>query len=269
MSNTIKIAKVMLHKFEEPIISAGNGSGAIFFSGCSLKCLYCQNWEISHENSGIEISIMELANIFKRLEDAGANNINLVSPTHYTYQIISALKIYKPKIPIIWNTSGYESLATLEIIKDYIDIYLTDIKYCSSTLSGEFSSATNYFEKASLATIKMREYQPVDVIVNGLMQKGLIVRHLILPSCIEDSFKVLDFIKKFLGKETIVSIMSQYTPCFKAINHSTLNRKITPLEYKIVTSYALKLELNNSYVQEESSATTDCTPDFRHNIFEI
>ena len=242
---TLKVARVMLHMWEEPIISVGKGSGAIFFSGCNLKCLYCQNFEISHQAKGNEISPKGLAEIFKDLERRGAANINLVTPTHFAYEIVEALEIYRPKIPIVWNTSGYEEVETIKKISKYVDVYLTDLKYFSSELSKNFSNAENYFEKASKAILEMRKAQPKDVVENVVMKKGLIVRHLVLPGCVKDSIKVLDWIKENLGSETYLSLMNQYTPCYKASENKLLKRKIKPLEYKAAQAHALKLGFEN------------------------
>ncbi len=258
----IKIGKVMLHKFEEPIISAGKGSGAIFFSGCNLKCVFCQNYKLSHYNKGRFISTKQLANIFKRLEKKGANNINLVTPTHYTNQIIEALKIYKPNIPIVWNSSGYESKDTIKKLKNYVDIFLVDLKYSSNELAKKYSFANNYVENAQASITEMRAQQPKDVIENGLMKAGVIVRVLVLPNETKDAMNSLKFISSNLGKNTIVSIMSQYTPMFKAAEYPEINRKITPLEYKRVINCAIDLGLTNAYTQELSSATTIYTPKF-------
>ena len=268
-NNNVKLSKVMLHYFEEPIISGvsdnenkAGGSGAVFFSNCTLKCVYCQNSEISSEGMGKEITVQKLADIFKSLEEAGANNINLVSPTHYTKQIVEALNIYKPKIPIVWNTSGYEKAETIKAIKDYVDIYLTDFKYVSSELSKKLSLAPNYFEECSKATIQMRKNQPNDIIENGIMKKGVIVRHLVLPNQTTDSKKVIDWIFENLGNKTYVSLMSQYVPMAKAVNISEINRKITPLEYKILVKKLNNYGFENAFVQEFSSAETVYTPDF-------
>ena len=214
-----KISNVMLHHFEEPPISGTKGSGAIFFSSCTLKCVYCQNFNISTKCDGKEISVETLASLFKQLEEAGANNINLVTPTHYTEQIIEALKIYKPNIPIVWNTSGYESAETIKKLKEYVDIYLSDFKYFSSELSKNFSMAPNYFEECSKATLEMRKNQPIDVFENGLMKKGLIIRHLCLPNQTKDSERVLDWIldrcdDKVDARETAIG----YVPYAKDIN---------------------------------------------------
>ena len=261
-NNKIKINKVMLHKWEEPVISDGNGSGAIFFSNCSLKCVFCQNYQISHNGIGEEITALQLANIFKDLEKQGANNINLVSPTHYTKQIIQALNIYKPKIPIVWNTSGYEKVETIKMLKDYVDIYLTDLKYVDENISLKYSGAKDYFKYCSSAIMQMRENQPQDIIENGIMKKGMIVRHLVLPSNIKDSKKVLDFINKNLSNNTMISLMSQYIPYYKANNFKEINRTLKPLEYKIVVNYANKLGFSNGFVQDLTSADSKYTPKF-------
>lgn len=260
-----KISKVMLHHFEEPPISNGNGSGAIFFSSCTLKCVYCQNFNISTCSEGKEVSTETLASLFEQLESAGANNINLVTPTHYTEQIIEALKIYKPKIPIVWNTSGYESADTIKLIKDYVDIYLTDLKYFSSDLSKKLSLAPNYFEACSNAILEMRKNQPEDVFENGLMKKGIIIRHLCLPNQTKDSEKIIDWIYENLGNKTYLSLMSQYVPMGNAERFPEINRKIKPVEYKILVNKLNKLEFKNVFLQDFSSASTEFTPDFNAN----
>ena len=172
----LKVSHVMQHYWEEPLISgdeSGCGSGTIFFTGCNLKCVYCQNWEISNNGIGKQISIDELIDIFKKLENAGVNNINLVTPTHFANEIIKALTIYKPKVPVVWNTSGYENPETIEKLKGLVDVFLTDIKYFSTELSNNYSKAQDYFEFASTSIIKMREIVGEDVVCDGLMKKGL------------------------------------------------------------------------------------------------
>lgn len=257
-----KISKVMLHYFEEPPISGKNGSGAIFFSSCTLKCVYCQNYNISTCADGKEVSTETLVSLFKQLENAGANNINLVTPTHYTEQIIEALNIYKPKIPIVWNTSGYESAETIKRLKDYVDIYLTDFKYFSSELSKKLSLAPNYFEECSRATIQMRANQPEDIFENGLMKKGIIIRHLALPNQTKDSEKIIDWLDENLGNKTYLSLMSQYVPMGNAEKYPEINRKIKPIEYKILVNKLEKLGFKNVFLQDFSSASTEFTPDF-------
>jgi len=264
-TNKIRISKVMLHHYEEPIISGneeGRGSGAVFFAGCNLKCVYCQNYPISHKNKGKNISIKKLVRIYKKLEKKGAYNINLVTPTHFTEQIIESLKIYKPKIPVVWNSSGYETAETIKKLKDYVDIYLVDLKYMDNEIAKKYSKAPNYVEFASSAILQMKQNQPKDVIENGLMKKGLIIRHLVLPTHTTNSVKCLEFIAKNLGEESIVSIMSQYEPRYDAVNYPEINRKITPLEYKRVINTAIKLNLENCFTQDLSSADSKYTPKF-------
>lgn len=260
--NNLKISNVMLHYFEEPPISGKNGSGAIFFSSCTLKCVYCQNFDISTCCEGKEVSTQTLISLFKQLEDAGANNINLVTPTHFTEQIINALDIYKPHIPIVWNTSGYESAETIKKLKNYVDIYLSDFKYFSSELSGKLSLAPNYFKECSKATIEMRKNQPKDIFENGLMKKGIIIRHLCLPNQTKDSEKVLEWLNDNLGNQTYLSLMSQYVPMGNAEKYPEINRKIKPIEYKILINKLNKLGFKNVFLQDFSSATTAYTPDF-------
>lgn len=268
-SNNPKVSKVMLHFFEEPPISGAganaNGSGTIFFSSCTLKCIYCQNYEISTSCDGKEITTETLASLFKQLEDAGANNINLVTPTHYTNQIIEALDIYKPNIPIVWNTSGYEKPETIERLKNYVDIYLTDIKYFSSELSNNLSFAKNYFENCSKSVLKMRENQPFDMFENGLMKKGIIIRHLVLPNNTNDSKAIIDWVYNNLGNKTYFSLMSQYVPMANAKQFEEINRRIKPIEYKVLVNQLKNLGFENVFLQDFSSATTDYTPNFSEN----
>ncbi len=260
--NTLKVAKYMLHMWEEPIISGTNGSGAIFFSHCNLKCIYCQNAQISSAGQGKDISIKQLVDIIKELELAGAHNINFVTPTHYTQQIIDALNIYKPSIPIVWNSSGYESVETIKKLKDIVDVYLVDLKYMDSSLAQNLSNAKDYPEVCTQAILQMRKNQPKDVIDNGIMQKGIIIRHLVLPNEIENSFKVLDWVNNDLGNNTFISIMGQYTPCHLAIKHEKYNRPLKPIEYKRVINHLSKLGFGNGFCQDLSSASESFVPDF-------
>lgn len=259
------VAKYMLHHWEEPIISGinlSNGSGTIFFSGCNLKCVYCQNHKISNSCCGKVYSIEELANLFKHLENMGALNINLVTPTHYQKQIIEALKIYKPKVPVVWNSSGYELAEEIEKLKDYIDIYLVDLKYMDKTLAFNLSKAKDYPQFATKAILQMKQNQPRDIIENCLMQKGVIVRHLVLPNALENTFKCLDWIKNNLGDNQYISIMSQYTPCYKAKEVEMINRKLHNIEYKRVVNYVNKLGFYNGFYQNLESANSSYIPDF-------
>ena len=259
----LKVAKVYLHKWEEPPISGTNGSGTIFFSGCNLKCVYCQNSEISFGAVGKEITVERLVEIFKELELKKAHNINLVTPTPHVFEIIEALKIYKPKIPIVYNTSGYESEEIIKLLKDYVDIDLTDLKYYDKKLSKTLSGAENYFEVATKAILQMRKNQPKDVFDdNGIMQKGVIIRHLVLPSCTNDSVKILDWIFNNLGDNTIISIMGQYVPCFKANGYDFINKKLKPIEYKRVVNYFNLLGFKNGFMQSLDSASDEYIPSF-------
>ncbi len=264
-SDKVKISKVMLHHFEEPCISGeanDKGSGAIFFSGCNLKCVFCQNYKISHQNKGRVISTKRLAEIFKRLEKQGALNINLVTPTHFTEQIIEALKIYKPKIPIVWNSGGYENLQTIKRLAGLVDVYLVDMKYASNELAFKYSKANDYVQNNREVVQEMLKQQPQNVYENGLLKKGVIVRHLILPTHTDDSVACLDYIAANFGKDVVVSLMSQYDPQFLASEYPEINRKITPLEYKRVVSHAIKLGMMNCYTQDLSSADGKYTPKF-------
>lgn len=264
-SGKLRISKVMLHHYEEPIISGteqDKGSGAIFFTGCNLKCVFCQNYPISHGNKGKNISIKKLVKIFKKLERLGALNINLVTPSHFTNQIVEALKIYKPSIPVVWNSNGYEASESIEKLKGLVDIFLVDMKYMNNELAFRYSHASNYVENCTSTIKKMREICPIDEVVEGKMKKGIIIRHLILPTHTDDSIKCLDWIYDNIGKDTIVSIMSQYEPRYNADKCPEINRKITPLEYKRVVAYAIKREMNNCYTQELSSADSKYTPKF-------
>ena len=257
-----RVAKAYLHKWEEPIISGKNGSGTVFFSGCNLKCVYCQNFKISHNNYGKYITYEKLAEIFKNLESAGASNINLVSPSHYVHAIKKALDIYRPNIPIVYNTSGYDSLESLEILKDYIDIYLVDFKYFDSELAKKFSKAPDYPEVAKQAILKMREYvKSEEFDDNGMLKRGVVIRHLVLPEHTDDSINILHWIKDNI-ENPFVSLMSQYTPMHKAEMFNDINRPLKPIEYKLVEQTMVNLGLTTGYAQELSSANDCYTPVF-------
>lgn len=262
----IEISKVMLHHWEEPLISGeekDKGSGAIFFSHCNLQCVFCQNYEISHLENGDIYEINDLVNLFKNLEEKGALNINLVSPSHYAENILKALKIYKPKIPVVWNSGGYDDPETIKKLQGYVDIFLADFKYFSNKNAMKYSKCPNYFEFCSKSLLKMREICPKDEIQDGLMKKGIIVRHLILPNQIQDSKNILKWLKDNLGTETYLSLMSQYTPFGEAKKMEELKRKLKPLEYKIVKNFMLELGFNNGFVQELCSASENFIPDFK------
>lgn len=253
----LKIAKYYLHPFEEPPISGKNGSGTVFFTGCSLKCVFCQNYELSRNARGKEITVDELVNIFRELENKGAHNINLVNPTHYSDKIVEALKIYKPSIPIVYNTHGYESLDVLEKIDPFIDVYLPDIKFYSESVSMRYTGKKDYFKVASKA-IEFMSNKPL-IFKDGLIKKGTIVRHLVLPQNVSDSVKILDWFNSIKDK-AFINVMSQYTPFGDIENFPELKRKLTKREYDKVIDYAISLDIKNMYYQKIASAKTDYIP---------
>ena len=258
-SNKINIAKYYLHPFEEPAISGTNGSGTVFFTGCALKCVFCQNYELSRLTRGKDITINQLADIFKELESMGAHNINLVTPSHYAYQIIDALNIYKPKIPIVYNTHGYESLSTLKDLEPYIDVFLPDLKFKSPTVSKRYTNKSNYFEIASKAVEFMMESKKT-VIDNGLIKSGVIVRHLILPLSSNDSIEIINWFKEHKKNGAMFSLMGQYTPLGDIKNFKELSRKITKAEYNRVLNALLSLNENECFIQDLSSASKKYVP---------
>lgn len=261
-----KIALVSTHFWEEPPISGTKGSGTVFFSHCNLHCVFCQNHEISEGGFGKEITIERLAEIFLEQQAKGLHNINLVSPTHFIPQIAMALRLSKKgglNIPIIYNSNGYEDIEGLRLLDGLIDIYLPDFKYWDDGMAKEYSSAPNYAAIASKAILEMRRQVPQDIFnEHGILQKGLIVRHLVLPSHYRDSFQILDWIKETLGTDTYVSLLSQYTPMHHANRIKALSRKLTTFEYDKVTEYFLNIGLKNGFMQKKSSATSDYTPIF-------
>ncbi len=257
--NTMRIAKYYLHPFEEPFISGTNGSGTIFFSGCALKCVFCQNYELSRSLRGKQITPEELANIFKELESNGAHNINLVNPTHFLNQISKAFEIYKPKIPVVYNTHGYERIESLEKANSFVDIYLPDLKFYSSLLSKRYTKIENYFSVAEKAIKFMMQSKPT-VIENGLMKSGVCVRHLILPLGTKDSVEIVKWFSKNAKNGAYLSLMSQYTPFGEIDNYPELKRPITKGEYDRVVSTLFEEKIENCLIQERESATTKFIP---------
>lgn len=262
----VKIGLASLHYFEEPCISGKNGSGTIFFSNCNLKCKFCQNYEISQNGNGKEISINELANIMLDLQEKNANNINLVTPTSYTYHIVEAIKIAKEKgleIPIIYNTNSYENVETLKLLNGYIDIYLPDLKYYSDELAKRYSGIDNYFYIATEAIKEM--YRQVGKAVfdeNGLIKKGIIIRHLILPNYIQNSKNILKWIKENMPQDIYVSIMAQYFPTYKAKQDDKIDRKLTKKEYREIEKFLYTLDIENGYIQELGEHEEEYVPEF-------
>lgn len=262
----LKIALASLHMFEEPCISGTNGSGTVFFSNCNLNCIYCQNYEISQLGKGKEISIEHLAEIFLNQQEKKAHNINLVTPTMYVYQIIEAIKIAKSKglnIPIIYNSNGYENIETIKLLNGYIDIYLPDLKYYSNEMSKKYSKVDNYFETATRAIKEMyNQVGKAEFDENGLIKRGVIIRHLVLPNHIQNSKNILKWISENMPSDVYVSVMSQYFPTHKAKNDDLISRKLTKKEYKKVFNYLYSLNLENGYIQELGSHEEEYVPDF-------
>ena len=250
----VKIALYSIHHFEEPCISGKNGSGTVFFSNCNLNCVYCQNYEISQEGKGKEISIEELADIFIEQQNRQAENINLVTPTSYVFQIIEAIKIAKKKglnTPIIYNTNGYENVETLKLLEGYIDVYLPDLKYYDNEIAKRYSKIDNYFEIATKAIKEMyRQVGSPKFDERGMITKGVMIRHLVLPGYIENSKKVLKWIKENMDENIYVNVMAQYFPTYKAKKIEALNRKLTNEEYQQIEEYVYDLDIKNGYMQE-------------------
>lgn len=265
-SDKVKVARSALHYFEEPSISGTNGSGTIFFSNCNLKCCYCQNKEISTDGFGKEISIERLSEMMLELEKNGANNINLVTPTHYVPSIIEAIKIARSKglsIPIVYNTSGYENVETLKLLEGYIDIYLTDFKYFDNKLGKDLSKCSNYFEVASKALEEMyRQTGKNKFNDKGLMTKGIIVRCLVLPTKSDDTKKIINYLYKKYQDNIYLSIMNQYTPVNYIKDYPYLNKTISDDEYNKVIDYAIDLGVKNAYIQEGGTCSESFIPAF-------
>ncbi len=258
--DNFRVARAALHFWEEPCISGKEGSGTVFFSGCNLKCVFCQNNEISAENKGVEISDDKLISIFENLISQGANNINLVNPTHYAKRLAKVLSRWKSPVPIVYNSSGYEEVETLKALDGLIDIYLPDLKYIRVEKAMRYSKAADYFEKASAALLEMRR-QVDDKFDGDIMKSGMIIRHLILPQNTNSSIAVLDFIKSNFPN-TFVSLMAQYTPCGDLSEFPEINRKITKREYEKVVNYAFDNSFDKLFIQELSSADKSFIPKF-------
>ncbi len=265
-TSTLKVARSALHYFEEPSISGTNGSGTIFFSGCNLKCCYCQNKEISNDNFGINISVERLSELMLELQAKKASNINLVTPTHFVPSIIEAIKLARKKglsIPIVYNTSGYESVATIKQLAGYIDIYLTDFKYFDNKLGEDLSKVKNYFEIASLALEEMyKQVGKNKFASNGMMTKGIIVRCLVLPTKGTDTKKIINYLYKKYQDNIYLSIMNQYTPVNHSDTFTFLNDKVSDKEYDDIINYALDLGVKNAYIQEGETQDESFIPPF-------
>ncbi len=265
-TDKVRIALASVHYYEEPCISGKNGSGTVFFSGCNLNCKFCQNYEISQEGKGIEITIKELADIFIKQQNKGVNNINLVTPTMYAYQIIEAIKIAKQKglhIPIIYNSNGYENVETIKNLNGYIDVYLPDLKYYDDELGLKYSGIKDYFKYSTKAILEMyKQVGAPKFDENGNIIKGLMIRHLVLPNQIENSKHILKWIKENIDENVYINIMAQYFPSYKAKKIEGLNRKLTQEEYQKIENFVYELDIKNGYMQELGEHEEEYVPNF-------
>lgn len=259
----LRVSRATLHFWEEPCISGTAGSGAVFFSGCNLRCVYCQNCDISSGGVGREMNDDAVIRAFDQLVEQGAHNINLVTPTHFVHRLASLLEKYNSPVPVVYNCGGYESVETLRRLDGLVDIYLPDFKYADNTLASTFSNVPDYFERACEAIAEMnRQVGTLILDDSGVAVRGLIVRHLVLPGAVSNTKSVLRWIKENLPSGTAVSLMSQYTPCGKAVDMPPLDRKISKYEYDIAVNEMLKLGFDNGYIQSRRSARKDFIPDF-------
>ena len=267
--DTVKVALYSTHNFEEPCISGKKGSGTVFFSNCNMNCVFCQNYEISQQGKGKEISIEELADIFIKQQEKDVENINLVTPTSYVPQIIEAIKIARKnglKLPIVYNTNGYEKVETLKMLEGYVDIYLPDFKYSDDDLGKRLSKVDNYFEIVTEALKEMYR-QTGKAVFNGegIMQKGMIIRHLVLPNHILNSRRVLKWINENMH-DVYVSVMDQYFPTYKAKKIDDINRKLTKEEYEQIENYLYRLNLENGYIQELGEHEEEYVPHWKCDL---
>ena len=266
VSETLVVARAALHMWEEPCISGEEGSGTVFFSGCSLGCVYCQNYNIASGAAGKQITIERLAEIFIEHQDKRANNINLVTPSHYVPQIIEALRIARGKglsIPIVYNSSAYEKVETLRMLEGHIDIYLPDLKYYSPEPAKLYSNAENYFNYASKAIEEMvRQIKKTEFDERGMMRKGVIVRHLLLPGYLSDSKKIIQYLYNTYGDTIYISIMNQYTPLSGVSAYPSLNQRIKEEDYEELINYAIELGVENGFIQEGETASESFIPEF-------
>lgn len=266
----IKIARAALHFWEEPCVSGENGSGTVFFSCCNMKCVYCQNYGISTQNKGTEITVEELADKFLMLQSEGANNINLVTPSHFVPQIIKSLDAAKSKglaLPVVYNCGGYENVETIKLLRGYIDVYMPDMKYFSDKYAMEYSAAPDYFNIAKSAIDEM--YNQVGKPIfdkRRIMQKGVIVRHMMLPGLLFDTKKIIDYLYGTYKDDIYISLMSQYTPMPNVGSIPKLNRSLNPKLYSAMIEYCLELGVKNAFIQDESSAEGSFIPDFEAGI---
>lgn len=263
VNEDFRIARAMPHFWEEPCISGKNGSGTVFFSGCNLGCVFCQNYEVSHRAYGKNVSDAQLMRIFDSLVEKGVHNINLVTPTHFAPRLAKVLKEYNSPVPVVYNSSGYESVETLKLLEGLIDIYLPDIKYFDSAVSLKYSGAEDYFEKASDAVLEMqRQVGCLSLNENGMAESGMIIRHMVLPGNISQASKVFSWVRENLPEETFISVMRQYTPYGKAKDMPPIDRKLSSREYSIVKDKIYALGFENCYFQSKESSTEEFIPKF-------
>jgi putative pyruvate formate lyase activating enzyme len=269
-NNIVRVARASLHMWEEPCISGEEGSGTVFFSGCNLKCVFCQNKSIAVGGKGKGLTISQLSRLFLLLQEKGANNINLVTPTHFVPQIANAIVKSKSDglvIPIIYNTSSYEKVETLKLLAGLVDVYLPDMKYYDSLLAGRYSNAPDYFEQASLAIAEMVRQTGEPVFDNSMIKRGTIVRHMVMPGCTNDSKKIIKYLYDTYGDKIYISIMNQYTPSGDLKNFDEIKRKVTKREYEKVIDYAIDLGVINAFIQEGDTAGDSFIPDFDNGVF--
>jgi putative pyruvate formate lyase activating enzyme len=266
VKNTIRVARAALHFWEEPCISGEEGSGAVFFTGCNLRCVFCQNYQIARAEQGKEITVERLAEIFLELQAQKANNINLVTATHYVPQVAEALSIAKTKglhIPVVYNCGGYELVETLKLLEGLVDIYLPDFKYVDNERAKRYSHAEDYPEVAKKALAEMVRQQPeAEFDERGIMTKGVIVRHLMLPGGIKDSKAVVNYLYETYGHQIYISLMNQYTPLPHVADYPEIDRKLKKFEYDRLVDYAISLGVENGFIQEGETAKESFIPAF-------
>ncbi len=262
----VKLARVSLHHFEEPCISGTQGSGTVFFSNCTLRCVFCQNYKISQQGIGVEITTKRLSETFLGLQQSGAHNINLVTPTHYVPQIIDAIKLARNEgliVPIIYNSSGYENINTIKSLNGYVDVYVPDLKYFNNKYAIKYSNAPNYFSYAKISIEEMLSQVGEAIFDNdGLIKKGLIIRHLMLPGLLFDSKKIIDYIAESFQDKVYVSIMNQYTPMFNAEKYPEINTPLNSKHYDSLINYALSKGITKGFIQDEGTSSEKFVPDF-------
>ncbi|WP_019227677.1 radical SAM protein [Sedimentibacter sp. B4] len=265
-TDKLVVARASLHMWEEPCISGTNGSGTVFFSGCSLGCIYCQNFNISNGMSGKEITTERLAEIFLELQSKGAHNINLVTPTHFVVQIMDAIIMSRNKglnIPIVYNTSGYEKIETIKMLEGHVSVYLPDLKYMDENIAKKYSNCQDYFSHASKAIEEMvRQTGEIEFDENGMVVKGVIVRHMTLPGYLDDSKNIIRYLHETYKHKIYLSIMNQYTPLTEVSKYPEINRKITEDEYDELVDYAVDIGVENGFIQEGETALESFIPVF-------